>query len=265
MRPTIQNCREILARLVSLAERAPNIAANTEDIHTAGPEYHSLMNSFRMHSVSAARSLEHLYQAFGEDRFPTTVGYAIVRPMFEIDVTSHYITEDPAVRASRFIRFGYIVEKRRMDACAKHRNSGDPAWSGRLQAEWDLCWASREQDITKQCDTFLSTYLPSGKRSTLRRYWSGLTLREIAEKVNHEAAYDLFYADLSSFAHADVRLPDRFLRINQDGMHWTDKARPHDVFKVFEYSIIFLECFLRLFGRQFGSWKEKELIEVWRS
>jgi hypothetical protein len=94
--------------------------------------------------------------------------------------------------------------------------------------------------------------------------WSGKSLRQMAVDVHHEEAYDIFYADLSSFAHADVRLADRFLRTTGPELAWSQRASDVDVGFVFRYAAIFLTCFLELFGQQFGLWEESQIEECWR-
>ncbi len=251
---TNQQHREILSRLLKLAETASSI----KEIHPAGPEYHSLMACFLIHSMTAARSLEALYKAFGEDWFPTTVGYTIVRPMFEIDVTSHYITQDRVNRANRYIRFESILKKKQMDAWGKHRESRKADWREAMNTAWKHEWEPREVEIESKFESAKSTFFGSGHRN-----WSGKSIREMAVEVDHEEPYDVFYADLSSFTHADVRLADRFLRVHADGMLWTAKSLPQDVGGVFRYADIFLDCLMRLFGKEFNSWTDKDVRDCW--
>ena len=86
------------------------------------------MSSFLMHSVSGARSLLALYETAGVEWFPVTVGYGIARTMFEVDVTAHYIAQSPQERASLYILFEHVLNKKAMDACDKHRKSEDSSW-----------------------------------------------------------------------------------------------------------------------------------------
>ena len=55
----------------------------------------------------------------------------------------------------------------------------------------------------------------------------------MAKEVNHVEAYDIFYADLSSFTHANVMLANRFLRtkgvIDGDGPGWSMRGHEIDV------------------------------------
>ena len=95
------------------------------------------------------------------------------------------------------------------------------------------------------------------------RNWSGKSIREMAIEVAHAEAYDIFYAELSSFAHVDVSLADRFLRIKNGGPKWTQRAQDFDVANVFRHAASFLTCYLELFGKQFGSWSEKDVHECW--
>jgi hypothetical protein len=85
----------------------------------------------------------------------------------------------------------------------------------------------------------------------------------MAVEVDHAESYDVFYSDLSSFTHADVRLADRFLRVPRDGPLLTNRAHEGDVGAVYRYTGIFLTCLLGLSGREFGMWTREEVDRCW--
>jgi len=85
----------------------------------------------------------------------------------------------------------------------------------------------------------------------------------MAIDVKHEEAYDVFYAELSSFTHIDVRLANRFLRLRSDEMTWSPRAREFDVGNVLRYAAIFLDCHLKLFGQQLGVWDSQAVERCW--
>lgn len=130
--------RQVLERLVELGK-----SADVKHLHSAGPEYTSLMVSFLMHCIAAAESLLRLHDCFGRDYFPTTVGYVIVRPIFKIDVTAHYITLDPIPRSHQYIEFESILNKRQMEAWRKHRSSKKANWREAMEIAWQDGWALR--------------------------------------------------------------------------------------------------------------------------
>ena len=86
----------------------------------------------------------------------------------------------------------------------------------------------------------------------------------MAADVDHLEAYDTFYAELSSFAHVDVRLADRFLQNRPDGPVWSQRANELDVASIFRYAAIFLTCYLELFGRVFNIWSKEEVHQCWQ-
>jgi len=110
---TVEQHQEVLKCLFELGKQR----GGRVPIHAAGEEYTSLMICFLLHSASAAESILRLSTSFGNEWFPTTVGYSIVRPMFEIDVTAHYITKSPVERARQYIKFDAVLNKRKMEAC----------------------------------------------------------------------------------------------------------------------------------------------------
>ena len=85
----------------------------------------------------------------------------------------------------------------------------------------------------------------------------------MAKEVDHEEAYEIFYAELSSFTHADVRLANRFLHIRPNGLTWSQRMSPYDVGNVFRYAAMFLTCYLELFAEQFCSWNKNDIRDSW--
>jgi hypothetical protein len=252
---TYEQHRDVLTKLVKLAK-----SMEIKQLHNSGPEYTSLMVCFLKHSLTSAECLIRLYDSFGDEFFPTTVGYTIVRPMFEIDVRAHYITLKPTIRAQQYIEYGRVIEKQQMKAWGKHRNSKKPDWHEAMNIAWHKEWAQRESDINSKYNTIRSKFEKNNKPF---RNWSGKTIRDMAADVDHEEAYDIFYADLSSFTHADVRLADRFLQLNSNGISWSSQAHPFDIGGVFRYADIFLSCFLSLFGKNFNLWTEFDVKKCW--
>jgi hypothetical protein len=261
---TNEQHKRVLGKLVDLAR---TIEGTTPGYHPAGPEYTSLMVCFLMHNLSVAQSLLKLLEAFSEEFFPTTMGFVAVRSMFEADVNAHYITLDPVERSRCFIEFEAILEKRQMDRWEKHRASSKPSWQEAMNTAWSSAWLPRKAEIERKCLAVQGRYQDTSSKAKVRIFanWSGKSLRELAVLVDHEEAYDVFYSDLSSFAHVDVRLANRFLRIKPEGLSWTQRALQPDVGGVIRYAAIFLDCFLRLFGREFGSWDESDVQQCWES
>jgi hypothetical protein len=217
--------RGVLARLCSVAQSLDGVST-----HTAGLEYTSLMSCFLMHNVSGGRALLSLLDSAGPEWFPSTHGFAIARTMFETDVTAHYISKLPGERASQYILFEHILNKRAMEACRKHRASDDPGWREAMTVEWESRWAEREADIDNKYDEVKSMFTrPKGREFDT---WSGLSIRALASEVDHDEAYDTFYAQLSSFTHGDIHSANRFLRLRSDSPFWSQRANWYDVGEV---------------------------------
>ena len=153
-----------------------------------------------------------------------------------------------------------------MDACLKHRNSNDPQWGEAMNLIWQNYWASRERDVTEKFEAIAPQFTHTDRKGkqTVFQNWSGKTLRQMAEEVDHAEAYDIFYAELSSFTHVDVHLADRFLQSRPDGPVWSQRADEFDVGNVFRHAASFLTCYLELFGRQFKTWSESEVKNCWK-
>ncbi len=257
---TVEQHQQVVENLVALARSVDGMR-----YHSAGPEYTSLMVCFLLHNLSVAKALLSLRDSFGNEWFPCTAGYVIVRSMFETEVTAHYISKSPRDRSRRYIDFGHILSKREMDICRKHRESRSPQWREVMNLMWDNVWASKENEIHSKYSAVRSTFETVTKKGGKRELhnWSGKTFRQMAVEVDHEEAYDVFYAELSSFTHVDVRLADRFLRIHPNGLSWSLRSSESDVGNVFRYAASFLTCFLELLAEQFSVWKKEDVRKCW--
>lgn len=260
---TVEEHIEVLENLVSFVRE--HINNNNIPVHKAGLEYTSLMVCFLLENLSASDVLLNLYKRYSKEWFPSTIGYIIVRPMFEIDVNSHYISKDPKLYSRKFIDFGKILKKQQMNGVQKHINTRDAQWREGMQMIWDEYWNKRKSKIEDDYNSVKSQFEKRDKKGRIMIFsnWSGKKLREMAVDVNHEEAYDIFYSDLSSFVHADVHLADRFLKRDNSGLVWSQRQDEFDVGSVFRYADIFLACFLELFGDQFTLWDKKDVRWCW--
>ena len=84
--------------------------------------YTSVLVCVAMHLGQCAEVLLRLYETFGE-YFPTPCAYVILRSMFEAKINARYISLDPETRAKRYIGFGAVLTKKRLDALCKHKNT----------------------------------------------------------------------------------------------------------------------------------------------
>lgn len=123
-----------------------------------------------------------------------------------------------------------------------------------MEIEWQAKWAKREHEINEKFAEYkpLFTYSNGKRKGQLFQNWTGQSILQLAVDVEHEEAYDYFYSDLSSFTHADVRLASQSLRLQPDSVSWTQRANKRDVGEVLHAAAIFLTCYLKQFGSQFG-------------
>jgi hypothetical protein len=251
-----QQC-EVLSRLDKAAD-----AHTSVQIHKAGIEYTSLMISFLLHIKTAITVLLKLKESFGEEWFPITIGYQIVRPIFEIDVNAHYITKDPRNRALKYIRFGTVLNWNEMDTCRKYLTSNNKEWQESMRLVWENKWKKRESEIEKKYEGLKNDYQKPNKKGRISR-WSGKSLQQMAIEVDHKEAYDVFYSELSSFTHADVRLADRFLKSKQQERFWSARANEYDYGNVFMHANTYFTCFLELFSKEFSCLSNEEIQKCW--
>jgi hypothetical protein len=257
---TPEEYQQVVERLISLSENV-----NGTSYHSVGPEYTSLMICFLLHNAVSAKSLLRLRDSFGNGWFPATVGYAIVRPMFEVDVTAHYITQSPLERSRQYIDFESVLNKQEMDAYSKHRNSDKPGWREPLNLAWQQHWASKQPEINSRYEAVCHSFEKISKKGKIlpHQNWSGKSIHQMAIEVDHEEAYDIFYAELSSFSHVDVRFANKFLRLRPDGLSWSLRPGEFDVGNVFRHAATFLDCFLNLFATQFKIWSNDDVKACW--
>src|SRR4030042_4710005 len=120
---TVEDIQQVVERLFDLGQIKTKIP-----LHPAGPQYTSLMMCFLMHNMAAAAALLSLRKFFTNEWFPSSVGYVILRSMFETEITAHYISQSPIDRSRQYIDFEHILNKKEMDAYLKHRNSNIAHW-----------------------------------------------------------------------------------------------------------------------------------------
>ena len=190
---TTDEHRLVVGRLIALAK--------IKGLNTYSTDfgYKSLMVCFLMHSRASAESLLILHARFGDEWFPATTGYVIVRSLFEADVTVHYISRDPATRSKAYIEYEHVLNKQMMDAVVRHKTSNDSSWRDGLAFTFEHEYAPKKTRIDSEYARVQGLFKDAKGKPF--RSWSGKTIRAMAQEVNHIEAYDVFYADLSSFAH----------------------------------------------------------------
>lgn len=258
---TTDQHQDVLRRLLDLGRSR----IDRVRFHPAESEYTSLLLCFLLQNFSAAETLLRLANSFGKEWYPVAVGYTVARTMFEVDVTAHYITKAPADRSRQYIDFSAVLNKRAMDACNEHRSSKDPQWQEAMQLLWQHHWATRECEVIAKFNAVAPAFTRVNRngKAVIFQNWTGKTVRQMAQEVDHLEAYDLFYSELSSFTHADVHLADRYLKIRPDGPIWSQRANESEVGNVFRHAATFLTCYLELFGGQFQTWSETEARGCW--
>jgi len=251
--------RIVLDRLVTLGKSITGVPT-----HDAGIEFTSLLSCFHLHCIGAAQSILALETQFGSEWFPTTTGYIIARSIFEVDVTSHYIALDPTNRSRQYIDFEKVILKNKLEAVERNLTSPNVSWKEGAMLEFQNYWAPKKASIDAEYSLISSQFEVGGKRV---RNWSGKSLYGMAKAVDHVEAYESYYSDLSSFAHVDVMMANRFLRNDGlskgDGPAWSMRAEEGDVGKVYLYADTFLTCFLMLLGKEFKFWDDKKVLECW--
>jgi hypothetical protein len=256
---TAEEHRRVVERLLALLSNVKGV-----EKHAAGIEYTSLLMCFAMHSKGACESILALNRTFSSDWFPSSTGYLIVRSLFEIDVTAHYITQAPVERSRQYIDFEHVINKKTLEAVERHRMSKNSTWREGMQLLYQHEYASRKALIESNYAKIRSKFEnKNGKRAIS---WSGKTIAAMAKEVDHVESYEVFYADLSSFAHVNVMLANRFLRLEGwkgKGPLWSQRADEFDVAQVFQYAATFLTCFLELFGKEFKLWDKSRVMACW--
>lgn len=250
--------RDVLARLLALASSPAGVPT-----HSAGVEYTSLMSCFLIQNIASAQALLSLLGAVGAEWFPVVPAFSIARTVFEVDLTAHYISRSPAERAGDYILFEHVLNKRTMDACARHRQSTDEDWRQAMEIEWDARWRDREGQVNAEFERVRQHFTIPGKYPKLYNNWSGKSLRKMAVEVGQVEAYDTFYAQLSSFSHGDIQMANRFVKLQPGGFSWSQRANWYDVGEVLHHTAVFAASFLGLYGEEFGAWDDTAVEECW--
>ena len=253
---------EVVKRMLKVAKK------HTEQdkiYHKAGFEYTSLMNCFILHIVSSAETLTFLADHLSIKWFPSTIGYIIARSMFEVDITAHFISQKPKERAERYIDYNKILRKKELEALKKHSQNESSTWKEIIKMMLKEIYCPKEQEINTEYEKIKNDFEFIDRKGKTRKFnnWSKLTLREMAEAVDHKEAYDFIYVRLSNFTHGNIDLADRFLHNNKNGPFWSVRSKSGDVGYLFRDIATILQCFLTLFGTQFQIDWDAEIKNCW--
>ena len=225
--------------------------------HKEGFKYTSLMVCFGSHIFVSTETLLQLKKHFG-GWFPTTVGFIILRTMFEILIEAHYISRDPKARSDAYIDYGIVLNHERYKRLEKHKDSGDELQKFWIESQLKAL-GDKKVDVSFQKIKAKFEYEDKHGKRKLFQNWAGKTLKEKAIKVNHEIEYDHYYANFSNFTHASVKLADRFLKFDETGPYWSMKADDNDVGFIFIYASEMFACYLTLMSKQFNLGMEQEI------
>ena len=218
-----------------------------------------------MFNISACQSLLTLEEKFGNEWYPVTVGFVIDRAIFETLINARYISIDPLNRSKQYIDYGKVISKKNIDAIYRHCNTSNLNWKEIINYIISNEYKTERVNlINDEYNKIKSSYehIKNGKKIKYSN-WSGKSIRDMACDVNHEIEYDLFYRDLSSYTHANVKLADQFLNKNEQGFYWTLKPEKFQLFSVFRYATTFFMCFLELFGGEFNLWSVQEIRDIY--
>ncbi len=254
---TFEQHISVLKNLIKIGKNVDIKRIETENI-----SYKSIMICFLLQELSISNSLIRLYDSVNPQYYPSTVGYVMCRSMLEIDINAHYISERPTERSRQYIFYKKVIKKNRMEVCKKHLNTKKEDWKYALNMEWDDCWDDEKETIDREYEEVIGNYSRKTRKGKNIEFsnWSGKSIREMAENVDHLESYDYFYTFLSSFVHGDIEEIDRFLRINQESMIWTLQTDEFDIGNVFSNASTFFHCLLSLFGEKLKIW-DKEIVD----
>lgn len=244
---------KVVSNLIDFQQRI-----NPNKTHKAGIPYTSLMNSFLAHNMASATSLVRLRMDANE-WFPASVGYAIARTMFEVNINAHYISLDPEKRSNQYIQFEHVLKYQLMNNYKELSRIPNSQW----EEIWIAQWRDKEIEITSRFNQVKSMFTHKTCKRSIFRKWSDLSLWEMAKEVDHSEAYKTMYEELCSYSHADVNLANKYIRLNPKGITWTQKSKYFERANVFRYVATFLTCFLELYGKELGGWSEDEVRECW--
>lgn len=226
-------------------------------IHEQGFKYTSLMMCFGSHIYVSIDTLLQMRKCFGE-WFPTTIGFIILRTMFETLIEAHYISKDPRARADAYIDYGIVLNHERYKRLEKHKNSGDELQKFWIESQLKALGNKKVDESFQKVKSSFEYKDKHGKRKLFQN-WAGKTLKKKAIEVDHEIEYDNYYTNFSNFTHASVKLANRFLKFDETGPYWSMKAEDSDVGFIFLYASEFFACYLALVSKQFNLGIEQEI------
>lgn len=225
--------------------------------HVEGFKYTSLMMCFGSHIYVSIGALLHLKKHF-EECFPTTVGFVILRTMFEVLIEAHYISKDPKARVDAYIDYGTVLNYQRYERFKKYQDSGNELLRFWIKSQLNTLGNKKVDESFQKIKTNFEYKDKHGKRKLFQN-WAGKSLKDKAREVDHELEYDHYYTNFSNFTHANIKLADRFLKFGETGSYWSIKAEDSDVGFIFLYASELFACYLSLMNKQFNLGIEYEI------
>jgi hypothetical protein len=249
----------IASRLHDLA-RARFLCDEALTSHYAGLEYISLMVSFLLHFCSTIDAMLSLWK-LNPNIFPVSNALVLTRCLFEVNVTALYISDLPKERAISFIEYHNILRMQAFHRLSKHKDSDKAQLSSYITAILQQEYIPDQKTIEQEYARVKAQFEFTDRNGKLRPFsnWANKSLKEIAQAVNHEIEYDLFYPELSEFTHSTVHLADLFLKSKHWPPQWSTHADEDNIDLVFAYASEFFSCFLSRFAQEFKLNLQKEI------
>lgn len=263
---TVEQHQQILERLLALVKNHTQIDLTNKVLEEK--MYLILMVGFLNNSISISKTLLNLIKSLKKvEDFPVSVGYVIVRPLFETAVNASYIAKNPDEYVQQYIEFENILKYQKMKAIDKHRNSKKDDWKEGMDALFNEYTENNKSEIENNYQAVLSKFSHPNKKGKLICFknWSGKPIAQMAKDkdVDCEEPFDILYSELSSFTHIDVSVVNMYLKTKSGKISLDMKANVHDVNNVFRYAVMFLTDFLKLFGEEFNTWQKLDVDNCW--
>lgn len=216
--------------------------------------------SFLLHFCSTIEALLALYK-LNPNSFPVSNALVLTRCLFEVNITALYISDKPKERALSFIDYHNVLRMQAFKRLNKHQSNHNSQWTSYINVVLQHEYIPDQKTIEQEYARVKSQFEFTDKNGKIRPYsnWANKSLKEMAQAVNHEIEYDLFYPELSEFTHSTAHLADLFLKSERWPPKWSTRADEENIEFVFAYAAEFFSCFLSRMSKDFQLDLQKEI------
>lgn len=187
------------------------------------------------------------------NHLPLSISYSMIRNLFEIHLTAHYISLKPETRVERYISYESIAEYNKVKGLEELKNSSKE------------CYKKIAEEILSQIDihSINQEYESIKSRYPRKDNWSGISIREMAKYTDHEEDYIYYYKFLCGFTHGNIKANLKYIHNEKKEVIIANRTNDIERGHIFNMVSQFYACFIDLLGNEFNYSLTEEIKKCW--